>query len=135
MTAKSFILAAQLFARSIFWWPRDSQDVLTEKSKIDPKMECRQLAVDHWRYVEGVLLRHGVPADEVSQIGEAYLTGFLRGWVLAWYSRLFGVDAGTAAEWEWWRFSSSRSWECCAAGEHFREAFVHGWKHRVEVVG
>ena len=59
MTAKSFILAAQLFARSIFWWPREGQDVLPEKSNIGPKMNARKLAVDHWRYVEGVLLRHG----------------------------------------------------------------------------
>ena len=63
MTAKSFILAAQLFARSIFWWPREGQGVLPEKSNTGPKMDARKLAVDHWRYIEGVLLRHGVPAD------------------------------------------------------------------------
>jgi len=135
MTAKLFILAAQLFVSSIFWWPREGQDVLTEKSKIDPKMEGRRLAADHWRYVEGVLLRHGVMADEVSRIGDAWLAGFMRGWALAWYSRLFGVDARTAAEWEWWRWASSRAGYTAGCAEHFREAFIHGWKHRMEVVG
>jgi hypothetical protein len=109
------------------------RDVLTEKSKTDPKMECRQLAVDHWRYVEGVLLRHGVIAVDVPQIGEAWLAGFMRGWSLAWYSRLFGVDAGTAAEWEWWRWASSRAGYTAECEAHFGEAFVHGWKHRIEV--
>lgn len=95
-------------------------------------MEGRQLAADHWRYVEGVLLRHGVMADEVSRIGEAYLAGFMRGWSLAWYSRLFSVDAGAAAEWEWWRWESSRAGYPVECEAHFHEAFVHGWKHRVE---
>ena len=133
MTAKSFILAVHLFARSIFRWPRNGHDVLPDKSNTEPKMNARKLAVDHWRYVEGVLLRHSVPTDEVLLIGEAYRAGFLRGWALAWYLRLFVLDCSMAAEWEWLRFSSSRSLACCAAGEHFREAFLHGWKHWVEV--
>ena len=132
MTAKSFILAVYLFARSIFWWRRDAQDVSTEKSKIERKMEAVRLAADHWRYVEGVLSRHGVPAREVVLIGDAYRAGFLRGWSLAWYSRFFGIDCSTAAGWEWRRFTSSRSWECRAAAWHFRDAFLHGWKHRME---
>lgn len=89
MTAKSFILAAQLCARSIFWWPREGQGALPEKSNTGQNWDADKLAVDHWHYVEGVLLRHGVPFDEVSLIGEAYMGGFLRGWALAWYSRMF----------------------------------------------
>ena len=132
MTVKSFILAAYIFASSIFRCRRGVSVVSMEKSKIDRKMEAVRLAADHWRYVEGVLLRHGVPIKEVVLIGDAYRAGFLRGWSLAWYSRFFGIDCSSAVEWEWRRFASSRSWECRAAAWHFRDAFLHGWKHRME---
>lgn len=133
MTAKSFIFTTYLCARSIFRWPRRGQDALPEKSNTGQILDAGKLAVDHWRYVEGVLLRHGVPAADVSWIGEAYLSGFLRGWALAWYSRLFGVSVDAAAEWEWLRWAAARSGYPVGCCDHFREAFLLGWKHRCEV--
>lgn len=134
MNARSCILAVYSFVCSIFRRLCIVRDVLLKKSKIDPKMGAIQLAANHWGYVEGLLLRHGVPDDEVWRIGEAYRCGFLRGWELArWYCRLFGMDCASAADLEWFRWASARDGYPRECRDHFCEAFAHGWKHRCEV--
>lgn len=131
MSTKGVVKAALISTRSIFWWPREGQDVLPEKSNTAAKMDAEKLAAYHWRYVEGVLLRHGVPGGEVEAIGEAYRAGFVRGWHAAVFCRDKDV-AATKSWWFWWGWQKNFKITFTVM-EHFREAFIHGWKHRMEV--
>ena len=139
MNTKMAVLGVYDCACSIFRRWRVGRDTLSEKSntgRIRRKLTPGPMATAHWQYVKGVLQVHGVSPEDVAVSGEAYLSGFVRGWEMAGFPFdrfLSEPKAPGMTEWRRWK---ARQLDPRLQGQpcehHYRTAFEHGWKHRKE---
>ena len=42
--------------------------------------KARDLALEHWSYVRGILITHSIGDEEIGRIGHHYVAAFIHGW-------------------------------------------------------